>query len=352
MLVPARIAPVVVAVIDLNVAHVAFRHAPRHETLPPEIFRLLFVDAVEIQRRGRFVGNVHQTGRVHLHAIREFKRIDRRFNLAFVRRRLKLRAIESLQQLKLPLLFGRRQFRVRNIFDARLVSGLFSAANRGALINGGQKCVAIVLRPAHSRRRTNRDEARHVLIFRTEPIGNPTADRRPHEIHRTGVKKECRRPVRHAFRVHRVNETQIIDVLRHVWKKFRNIMSAFAILLEAPRRFHHPLLDHLPKILKSITRDIDFLVVILLKLRFVIERIDVARPALHENKNDPFDARRKMRCFRREWIDDLRRSAKRIATKPRQREITKSACRAPKHLPSSQRIKFGIRVHPCLSVAS
>ena len=117
------------------------------------------------------------------------------------------------------------------------------------------------------------------------------------------------------FGMHRVNETEIIDMLRDPRKKRRDVAPALPVLREFPERLHDPLrggrfvtrVGNLPCVEK-----INFLSIAIKEQGLVIEGIDVARTTLHKNKNDPLRPRRKNWETRSEGItgESVRESGK------------------------------------------
>ena len=106
-------------------------------------------------------------------------------------------------------------------------------------------------------------------------------------------------PVGDAFRLHSMEKTEIIDVFADVWKKLRNRVSCFAVALVPPWRTveRHFFMKPRARIEK-----LHFLAAAFLQFRLQIERIDLAGPALHEKKNNPFGSRNQWRVFCREGI--------------------------------------------------
>ena len=109
--------------------------------------------------------------------------------------------------------------------------------------------------------------------------------------------------VRDAFRVHAVQEAQVIDMLVDVREEIRGPATGFAMLLEVPQRLHHALerafagLGHGTGI-----GHVDDLAVVFEESRLVVVGIDVADAALHEEEDDAFRLRLMVRTFDSEGI--------------------------------------------------
>ena len=88
-------------------------------------------------------------------------------------------------------------------------------AERGALIDGGQKGVAVIARAAISDARGNADETGEVFVFRAQPVIHPGAHAGPDEVRRASVQEERGRPVRDTFRMHGANDAELVHMLGH-----------------------------------------------------------------------------------------------------------------------------------------
>src|SRR5436305_491913 len=102
------------------------------------------------------------------------------------------------------------------------------------------------------------------------------------------------------IRGHRMNKRDIIDTTRKMREQVTDPLAAFTVLMEIPARF-----DNAPLILMAAASegfDIDRLVVATFHGRLVVERINVAGPAIHEQEDDVLGFRSKMRCLLRKRI--------------------------------------------------
>ncbi len=80
-----------------------------------------------------------------------------------------------------------------------------------------------------------------------------------------------------------MDEGNVVDMLREVRKQVRNVLAALPVLLELPFRTDHPALVLLAAATEGL--HIDGLAVERVELRLVVEGVDVAGPAIHEEKN-------------------------------------------------------------------
>lgn len=183
VLIPAGIASVIVAVVDLDVAHAGLGQSASHEALLPEGVGFGSANAVKSFDGGGFPRKIGEFRGAALHSVSQFKSVNRGFDLIFKRRSLRLAAVEALQQVQLASLGGRRKARVGDVGDLNLLDGLLSLANGGSLMDGGEEGVAIVLRPSHAFGGHDGDEGRHVFVFASQPVAYPAADRRPDKAH-------------------------------------------------------------------------------------------------------------------------------------------------------------------------
>ena len=89
----------------------------------------------------------------------------------------------------------------------------------------------------------------------------------------------------HAFRVHRVNERDVIHLAGDVGKKRGDVFAAFAVLLEIPKRFHETPLALLAEGCGADADEVDVLAVLGDQFRFVVEGVNVAGTARHEDED-------------------------------------------------------------------
>src|SRR5262245_33526742 len=103
-----------------------------------------------------------------------------------------------------------------------------------------------------------------------------------------------------------MDEGDVIHALREVRKKFGNPFAAPPVLAELPLGPHDsPLVA-----VTAAPERFDFhgLPVERIHLRLVVERLDMARAAVHEEENDALRLRREMGLSWREGIDEMRLS--------------------------------------------
>ena len=344
VLVPARIRRVV-AIRHLHEAHARLAQPPRHETLPPEIIRVLLSDAVERKRRRRFRRDVQYARRIVLHPPRQFVRVNHRLQLTVTRLTNRLLRVHRLNQIELPPLRHRVEARVADIANAQLLRRLPRRADGRALIDRREEGIAEIPRTAIPQRRCHRDEARQVCVLRAQPVIHPRAHARAHERRGAAMQEERRRSMRHALGVQRMDETQIIHMPRHLGKEFAHPASAVPVLTKLPRRLHHALVRAAIAGVRHRARIIErqLLPVVLFQAWLVIERVDLTRPALHEEEDDALGPRREMRCPRRQRIHP-HRIRRRHA---RERQIAKPARQRLQRLPAAQLRWCEKRVHLC-----
>jgi hypothetical protein len=134
------------------------------------------------------------------------------------------------------------------------------------------------------------------------------------------------RTVSDAFGLERMNEAKVIDVIRHVREEFGDPASALTVLAEFPKRFHDALLrGFFFAAVGDVARvvEIKHLAVAFEKSGLVIERVEMARAALHENENDAVGFSFEMGRARGKRVCCRERLTARHAG---EREIAKSAC--------------------------
>ena len=106
------------------------------------------------------------------------------------------------------------------------------------------------------------------------------------------MQEKCCRPVRDSFCVHSVQKAEIVNVSGDFWKKAGNVLSALPVPAKAPQMLHD-----FHGLLRSTMREFRFLAIPPGQLGFVIECVDLAGPALHEQEDDPLGSRGVHRRF-------------------------------------------------------
>ena len=84
------------------------------------------------------------------------------------------------------------------------------------------------------------------------------------------------------FDVHRADDRQVVDAATYVREKIADRDSALPVLAEFPRR-----IEHHANVVELRRRDVDLdgLAMLAVEARFRVERIDLRRPAIHEQEN-------------------------------------------------------------------
>ena len=103
---------------------------------------------------------------------------------------------------------------------------------------------------------------------------------------------------------HRVDEGDVVHVGRDVWKEIAHPLTALAVLLELPLGADDPALALLAT--AALGLHVDRLTVEAVELRLVVERVDLARPAIHEEEDHALGFGREVRRLGRERIGERR----------------------------------------------
>jgi len=143
--------------------------------LAAEVVGFLFANPVECQRRVGLAGNVHQAGHVGLHPVGQLERIDCGLQFVVLAGPFHLLPVDRLQEIKLLALLAGRDSVVRDVADAGLGHGHARPPDHGPLVDGGQKRIRIVARPAVGRRRADGHEPRQVFVLGAKPVRHPRA---------------------------------------------------------------------------------------------------------------------------------------------------------------------------------
>src|SRR5262245_41446863 len=135
-----------------------------------------------------------------------------------------------------------------------------------------------------------------------------------------------------------MEKSNIVHTLGKVRKQIADPFGALTVLLELPAR-----LDDAAFVLDAASArgfDFDGLVVHTDHRRFVVERVDMAGAAVHEQEDDAFCLRLEVRLFGSKWIDEFRltvggdrlRGKETIVEQSRQSQTGKAGAGFPKEL--------------------
>jgi hypothetical protein len=159
-----------------------------------------------------------------------------------------------------------------------------------ALVAAGQEVRSPDLRPGVGEIRRQNDERREVLIHRAEAVADPGTEARPREREGAGVDLEGGLEVIAMIAAHRIDQAKVVGHLGDVRKEVADVEAGLTARPEFPVRFVEVTL-------------IDLLVLRLEQGGLVIERIDVRRPAGHEEENDAPGLAGEMRLPGRQRIE-------------------------------------------------
>ena len=157
-----------VAMPDLNKAHASLDKASRDENLARlRSFAVHFADVLW------FAADIECVGRIHLHAIGKFERLNTGFKLCFMLPFRGVALVQFVEQVKLRALFGHRTIIVPNMLDEPVHLRVLRV-DVGPLVHARQESRLPVLRflnwittGAHG------DEARQILIICPKSVGHP-----------------------------------------------------------------------------------------------------------------------------------------------------------------------------------
>jgi hypothetical protein len=142
-------------------------------------------------------------------------------------------------------------------------------------------------------------EARQVLVHGAETVVYPRPQARSAAEDFAAVHLQHGRAVLRRVGGHRVDECDVVDAAADVREQVADPLAALAVLLELP-----PRLDDAALVLLAATAGslhLDGLVVHADHAGLIVERVDLARPAVHEQKDDALrlgSARRRLRSER------------------------------------------------------
>ena len=93
--------------------------------------------------------------------------------------------------------------------------------------------------------------------------------------------------------MHGVQNAQVVNTFSDVWKQVADLDAAFAVMVKLPRGLQQ---RSGRCELNSGFVERQWLPVVPRQQRFGFKRVDMRRPTLHKQKDDPFGSSGKMRC--------------------------------------------------------
>src|SRR6476659_9836586 len=115
-----------------------------------------------------------------------------------------------------------------------------------------------------------------------------------------------------------MDERDIVDTIAQVRKELAHVFAALAPLSEPPPRLDDAALILVPASAKRFY--IDRFAIHADHLRLIVERVDMARTAIHKEENDTLCLRWQQRRFHSQWIGELRSSRGAPREKPVDRQ--------------------------------
>ena len=259
----------------LNETNSRLRKSSSHQALTPEVVSFRFVDAIHLHGGRRLAGEIHHLWSLGLHLKRHLKGSNpsiERIVRGSISEMLKIDLVEKFQLHLLQPFIPVAVLQVMNRRVSRLDSGM---PDGSSLVSSRQECTRPVVDPSMPQRRTDGDESWQVRVLLTQAVEHPRTHARPDEGVASGVEgKQCS-TMSVIGAVHTLDEADVIDHSRDVGKQITDPLPRLTVLLELPRRSHHPAI--LLRIGKGHSREWvrQRLAVILDQSRLVIEGVDL-----------------------------------------------------------------------------
>ena len=274
-----------VGVVELDEAHAALDQAAGEQAVAGER-GLAGVDAVQVEGRLGFAADVDELRRARLHAVGHLVGLDARLDLGVA---------GGDEALQVELAHGAEDALLAGGVDAgrraQVEDGLALAAQRHALVGGGQEAAAPVDRAAARAARTalQDDKPRQVGRLAADAVGDPGAHRRPAELAAAGVHEQLGGRVVEQRGLAGGHDAQVVD---HAGGVRQQVADPGAALAVAPKRAAGA--EQLDAVAaahegEALALDValrDRLAAELLQLRFVVEQLELGGPAGHEQEND------------------------------------------------------------------
>src|SRR5262245_49281568 len=225
-----------VGVVKLDEPDAALDEPSREQTIVRESHTAR-LGAVHLERLPRLTGEIDQLRRACLHAIRHFVRRDARGDLR-IAGDVEPRLIQIAEHVEcLPLAAAVHAGRAGEIQD-----GFACGAERHTLVDGGQEAAAPERgAPARAARTGLQDhEARQVLSFTAQAVGDPRAHAWPAELGGAGVHEQLRGTVVEDFRLDRGEDGDVVDDAGDVRQKLGHPRAGSPMPREPPADAEQP----------------------------------------------------------------------------------------------------------------
>ena len=192
---------------DLNEPNTPLKQAPCNHQLT--CVRARPISSLKVLR---FVADVERFGGFCLHAERQLKRLNPRFELRVERTLLCMACIEHPQQLKLPLLIVHRQSAVTNVleqfFHVRIL-----CVDVSSLACSRQKCrTPVACRNNRVATGAHSQKSRQVLVLCSQSVSEPGTETRSRQTCFATVHEHERWFVIRHLGLHRTNHCHVVNV--------------------------------------------------------------------------------------------------------------------------------------------
>ena len=277
-----------------RVAHAALHHSPGEKALAAKAGRRRIVQTVQVADMPRLVADVHQLRRLGLHPERQLVCADARLQFAVVRVLGQVAVVEPLQRVQLATLADA----IHAPGGAKIQDGRTAWPQQSPLVRRRQIAVAphgraVDRRPA---RVLDNHVARHVAVAAAQAVAHPRANRRAAGKLAPGGDMQRGWPVILVVRLDAVNKRKVIHVPGQVRETVRQPAAALPVLGELKRTANRHMRERQAALqFAGNIRDAgERLAVEFAQPWFVLERVHLAHPTLHEKENAALGLTRKM----------------------------------------------------------
>ncbi len=259
--------------------------------------------SVQLLRCPRLARHVHQLGDGRLHPESQFVIANGRFDGIAGTGPRNGCCVEPAHEIELaPLPAG-------CLFNAPKIRDWVGPATKDrGLKRRRQESVVKALESARGNQVTvEDDESGQVAAFGPQSVQHPRPHARPADLSQARMQKIVRAGVFGKLRGHRTHDAQVVGTASDVRQEIADVESALSAFAKLPRRLERRTdVVELRRLYLHFERQ----AVLAIQPRLGVERIDLRRPAVHVEKDDPFGPRGMSAPARGEWIDRAAGSAK------------------------------------------
>ena len=206
--------------------------------------------------------------------------------------------VHLVDEIKLHSLRASAEPLIANVLYLRLRRRNAGVADRRSLAVRGQERSSPVVHASVGKRWADRDKGGQILILRSQSVNHPRPHARPNELIGARVELQQGAAMRRVRTVNGTQNAKVVNVLCDVGKQLAYRQAALTVLMKLPGR-----LQQVALLAERDSRKIkrQRFAVVPIQQRLGVERVDMGRSSLHEQKDHTLGSRSEVRRLGRQW---------------------------------------------------